>query len=85
MNYIFKLLINLALGIFVVITALLVAGYISLLVDKFLRPQFKNMNDREVVYFGLIAIGLTLIDAAIVRKWIRAYRQGKSAGNKLTS
>ena len=78
MNHILKFFINLALGIFMLITALLVAGYISLLADKILRPQFKNMNNREVLYFGLIAIGLIVIDLAIVRRWIRSYKQRKS-------
>lgn len=37
-------------------TAMLVLIYIMNLVDKYKHPTYKNMNDREVVYFGLLAL-----------------------------
>jgi hypothetical protein len=41
--------------------------YFGLLWEKIVRPEFKNMNNQEIVLFGLLAIALLGLDFVIAR------------------
>ena len=70
-----RFVINVGLFFFLVFTGLLVIIYVGLLYDKITRPTFKNMNDREVIWFGLLALVLATLDFLIVRRFIRALKK----------
>ena len=55
MQKIFRVLANVGLAGFLIWSALLVIIYFGdFTPDKIVRPQYKNMNSREVIYFGLL-------------------------------
>ena len=70
-----RFVINVGLFFFLVFTGLLVIIYVGLLYDKITRPTFKNMNDREVIWFGLLALVLATLDFLIIRRFIRALKK----------
>lgn len=83
MQKIFKVLTNLGLAGFLIWTGLLVIIYFAALWDKIARPQYKNMNSREVVYFGLLAILFIVLDVLIVRRFMRLLRRSNDRQHKL--
>jgi hypothetical protein len=70
-----RFLINAGLFFFFVFSSLLVIIYVGLLYDKITRPTFKNMNDREVIWFGLLALVLAAVDFLIIRRFIRGLKK----------
>lgn len=66
-----KFLVNVGLFLFFIFSSLLVIIYVGLLYDKITRPTFKNMNDGEVIWFGLLALVLATFDFLIIRRFIR--------------
>jgi hypothetical protein len=70
-----KFLANVGLFFFFILSSLLVIIYVGLLYDKITRPTFKNMNDREVIWFGLLALVLATMDFLIIRRFIRGLRK----------
>jgi hypothetical protein len=70
-----RFVINVGLFFFLVFTGLLVIIYVGLLYDKITRPTFKNMNDREVIWFGLLALVLATLDFLILRRFIRGLKK----------
>lgn len=69
-----KILANIGLAIFLILTSALASIYFILLYEKIVRPQYKNMNTRETIYFGLLALVFVLLDVVIVRRFIRDLR-----------
>ena len=55
---------------YVFITLLMILMYLGALYDKLKRPNFKNMNDSESVWLGMIALVLLVIDLKIIKNWI---------------
>jgi len=74
MSKVFRILINVGLAIFFVWSGALIIIYLALLWDKLARPQYKNMNDREAVYFGLLALVFVMVDVLIIRHFIGAMK-----------
>jgi hypothetical protein len=70
-----RILINVGLAGILIWTSLLVFIYFRLLWDKIVRPQYKNMNDKEVIQFGLLALAFIVVDIFIVRRFIRLVRK----------
>ena len=70
-----RFLINVGLFFFFVFSSWLVTIYLGFLYDKITRPTFKNMNDREVIWFGLFALVLTILDILIIRRFIQAFKK----------
>lgn len=63
---------NIGLFLFFAFSLPLVIVYIYALQDKITRPGLKNLNDRELIWFGLLALVLVAIDFLILRRFIRA-------------
>ncbi len=70
-----RFIIKIGLFLFFVFSSLLVIIYIGLLYDKITRPTFKNMNDRDVIWFGLIALALAMLDFLIIRRFLRKLKK----------
>ena len=70
-----KFIINVGLFIFFVFSSFLVIIYVGLLYDKITRPTFKNMNDREAMWYGLLALVLATFDFLLLRKFIKGLRK----------
>jgi hypothetical protein len=75
MQKIFRVLTNLGLVGLLIWTGLLVIIYFAALWEKIVRPEYKNMNSRQVIYFGLLAIVFIVLDILIVRRFIRLFRR----------
>jgi hypothetical protein len=75
MQRIFKALENIALAGFLIWTSLLVIIYFGALWDKIVRPQYKNMNSKQVIYFGILAIIFIVLDVFIIGRFIRLLRR----------
>jgi Co/Zn/Cd efflux system component len=56
--------------IFFLYTIMLVVAYCLLLWDKIQRPTFKNMNNQEAIWLGLLALVFVTIDFFIAKRWI---------------
>jgi hypothetical protein len=72
---ILRFLANLGLAAFLIYTGVLVILYFVLLWDKLVTPQFKNINNKEALAFGLLAIALMIVDFFIIRRFIRLIRK----------
>jgi hypothetical protein len=83
MQRIFKVLIDIGLGGFLIWTGLLVIIYFGLLWDKIVRPQYKNMNTKEAIYFGLLALVFIALDILIVRRFVRQLKGSNDRQHKL--
>jgi hypothetical protein len=83
MQRIFKILTNIGLGAFLIWTGLLVLLYLALLWDKIVRPQYKNMNTEQAIYFGLLALVLVVLDIFIVRRFVSQLRRNKELQTNL--
>lgn len=53
-------------------TALLIIAYLIAVWEKISRPNFKNMNDDELIWIGAIALILGFIDYLIIKRWVKA-------------
>ena len=48
--------------------------YFFLLYEKVNRPNFKNMNDSEALYFGIIVVIFLVIDFLLLKRWMQKIR-----------
>jgi hypothetical protein len=71
MRTVTRILINIGLGAFLIYTLLLIILYLGLVWDKIMTPGMKNMDTKETLLFGLLAIVLVGIDFLIARFLIR--------------
>jgi hypothetical protein len=78
-----KVLINIGLGGFLIWTGLLVIIYFGLLWEKIVRPQYKNMNTKQAIYFGLLALVFIVLDILIVRRFVKQLRRNNDRQDKL--
>ncbi len=69
-----RFIINVGLFLFFVFSTLLVIIYVGLLYDKITRPTFKNMNSKEAIWFGLLALVLATLDFLILKRFIRGLK-----------
>lgn len=70
-----RAIINVGLFLFFAFSLPLIIVYIYALQDKITRPGFKNMNDRELIWFDLLALVFAVLDFLILRRFIRALRK----------
>jgi Co/Zn/Cd efflux system component len=70
-----RAIINVGLFLFFVFSLLLVIIYGFALYEKITRPAFKNMNDRELIWFGLLALVFAILDFLILRRFVRTLRK----------
>jgi len=70
-----RFVINIGLFLFFIFSSLLVVIYVGLLYEKITRPTFKNMNSSEVMWFGLLALVLTILDYLVIRRFIRGLKK----------
>ena len=66
-----KYIVNFILGVFVVISGFLMIYYLLLILEKINRPQFKNLNEEQFVWYGIFILTLLIIDFFIIRRWNR--------------
>lgn len=64
-------LANAGLIIFLVISIFLMVVYVAALVDKILRPQFKNLPMEDYTWLGLIMMVFLVIDIFIIKRLFR--------------
>jgi hypothetical protein len=83
MQRVFKILSNIGLGAFLIWTGLLVIIYLALLWDKVVRPQYKNMNTEQAMYFGLLALVFVVLDILIVRRFLKQLRRSSDRQHNL--
>lgn len=69
-----KLLINLGLIAFFLISAMLVAVYFDALYDKISRPSFDHMETTQFVWLGIAVTVAIFADYFILRKFVQALR-----------
>lgn len=70
-----KALIELGLAAFLLFTLSLVATYFIQLIEKIVRPNFKNLDTASFIWLGgLIAVFL-VVDVVIIRRWILKARK----------
>ena len=79
-----KVLTNIGLFVFLVVTVLLLIGYVDLLHDKITRPSFKNLDTETFVWLGfLIAVFITA-DYFILRRFFeRLVKRGTANQREL--
>ena len=63
-----KVLTNIGLFVFFVITVLVVIVYVDLLYDKITRPSFKNLDTVSFVWFGFLVVIFITADYFILRR-----------------
>lgn len=61
-------LANAGLIIFLVVSVFLMILYVAALVDKILRPQFKNLPMEDYTWLGLIMTVFLIIDIFIIKR-----------------
>ncbi len=66
-----KVLTNIGLFVFFVITALVVIVYLGLLFDKITRPSFKNLDTESFVWFGFLVVMFITADYFILRRFYK--------------
>ena len=71
----FKLLVNLSLIAFFLISAMLVAIYFDALYDKIARPTFKNLDTNQFVWLGFAVTAAIFIDFFILKKFVDALKK----------
>jgi hypothetical protein len=73
--------LTLVYSLFLIVTGFFIIVYFELLYDKITRPQFKNMNATEALFFGLI-IGLFIVaDFFIVRRFVDSFKKAKKTND----
>ena len=65
-----KLLVNLGLIAFFLISSMLVAVYFDALYDKIARPAFKNLATDQFVWLGFVVTATIFADYFIMRRFI---------------
>lgn len=71
MNFLSKV----GLGLFLIVSTLIVVVYSLALYEKVVRPNFKNLNDWQFFWAGVVVVVLVVIDVSIVRRFVRAIRR----------
>jgi len=66
-----KIIINIILVLFLVWSSLLTLAYIGLVIDKILRPEFKNASVGLLTASGILVLGFIICDYYILRYFIR--------------
>lgn len=74
-----KLLVNLCLIAFFLISSMLVAIYFDALYDKIARPTFPNLGTNQFVWLGFAVTAAIFVDYFIMKRFIDAItRKGKA-------
>jgi MFS superfamily sulfate permease-like transporter len=53
---------KLGLVAFLIFSGLIILAYFSALYEKIIRPNFKNLNNKEFMWAGIIVLVLIIID-----------------------
>ena len=72
MNSFFKLVTNLGLIAFLLISFLLIVVYFDALYEKISRPTIKNLRTDEFVWLGILVTAAVIADLLIMRRFIDA-------------
>jgi hypothetical protein len=63
---------------FLFFSGMLISAYVSAIHEKIIRPNFKNLNDREFVWGGVIVLVLLIFDFLIIRRFIKSLTKGNN-------
>ena len=66
------------LFLFLVFSSLIIFAYSLALHEKIVRPTFKNLNNRQFAWVGLVVAGLIIIDIFIIKRLITSWSKGNN-------
>lgn len=69
---------KLGLVVFLIFSGLIILAYFSAVYEKIVRPNFKNLNNKEFVWAGIIVLALITVDFLIIRRFIKSLSKGNN-------